>query len=447
MAFVRPPAVAGSFYPADPLMLAADVRRLLAAVPASRAPAPKALIAPHAGYVYSGPIAATAYARLSRGRSDISRVVLMGPAHRVSFRGIGISTAQAFRTPLGDIPLDPAGAELLAIPGVVTLDEAHREEHSLEVHLPFLQMLLDRFTLLPLVAGAAPDSLVADVLEAAWGGPETLIVVSTDLSHYHDYDTATERDQATAEAIARLDPGSFDHYGACGRTPLGGLLTLARRRGMRIEPLDIRNSGDTAGPRDRVVGYGSWALSESQPDRGLPQVLLGLARRAIERRLTDRPRPLPIPDMPELRERGACFVTLHREGRLRGCIGSPVAWRALAEDVTDNAVRAAFSDPRFPPMGADEMFRVKLSLSLLTPPEPMSFTDEDDLLSQLRPGADGLVIEDNGHHALFLPAVWDQLPDPADFLGHLKAKAGLSPGHWSETFSASRFSAAEYHEA
>jgi len=151
--------------------------------------------------------------------------------------------------------------------------------------------------------------------------------------------------------------------------------------------------------------------------------------------------------MPELREHGACFVTLRREGRLRGCIGSPIAWRSLAEDVTDNAVRAAFSDPRFPPMGADEMFRVKLSLSLLTPPEPMSFTDEGDLLSQLRPGTDGLVIEDNGHHALFLPAVWDQLPDPADFLGHLKAKAGLSPDHWSETFAASRFLATEYHEA
>jgi AmmeMemoRadiSam system protein B/AmmeMemoRadiSam system protein A len=447
MGAIRPPAVAGSFYPADPQTLAADVRRLLAAVPSSAGPAPKALIAPHAGYVYSGPIAATAYARIAEAGHDISRVVLMGPAHRVAFRGIGISTAQAFRTPLGDIPLDPVGAELLAIPGVVALDEAHREEHSLEVHLPFLQTLLDRFTLLPLVAGDAPDQLVAEVLERVWGGPETLIVISSDLSHYHDYETATERDHATAAAIARLDPDSFDHYGACGRTPLGGLLTLARRRGMRIEPLDIRNSGDTAGPRDRVVGYGSWALYEPQPDRSLPQVLLTLARRAIERRLTDRPHPLPIPDMPELREKGACFVTLHRDGHLRGCIGSPVAWRSLAEDIADNAVRAAFSDPRFPPVGADEMFRVKLSLSLLTAPEPMRFEDENDLLSQLRPGIDGLVIEDQGHHALFLPAVWQQLPVPSAFLGHLKAKAGLPADHWSDSFQASRFTAEEYHEA
>jgi len=442
---VRPPAVAGSFYPADPQVLAAEVQRMLAAVPPTGEPAPKALIAPHAGYIYSGPIAASAYARLRSASRDISRVVLMGPAHRVAFHGIGISTAQAFRTPLGDVPLDPKGAELLSIPGVVALDEAHREEHSLEVHLPFLQTLLDRFTLLPLVAGMAPDGLVADVLEAVWGGPETLIVISSDLSHYHDYETATALDHTTAEAIARLDPDAFDHHGACGRTPLGGLLTLAKRRGLRIEPLDIRNSGDTAGPRDHVVGYGSWALTETPP-AALPQILLGLARRAIERRLTDRSDPLPIPDLPDLREKGACFVTLHSDGHLRGCIGSPIAWRSLAEDVTENAVHAAFSDPRFPPVSADEMFRVRLSLSLLTPPAPMSFASEEDLLSQLRPGLDGLVIEDGGHHALFLPAVWEQVPDPAAFLGHLKVKAGLSPDHWSENFHASRFTAAEYHE-
>jgi AmmeMemoRadiSam system protein A len=216
---------------------------------------------------------------------------------------------------------------------------------------------------------------------------------------------------------------------------------------MRIEPLDIRNSGDTAGPRDRVVGYGSWALYEPQRDRHLPQVLLSLARRAIERRLTDQPdMKLPIPDMPELQEKGASFVTLHRDGQLRGCIGSLVAWRPLAEDVTENAVHAAFSDPRFPPVSPDEMPRVKLSLSLLTPPAPISFTGEEDLLSQLRPGIDGLIIEDEGHHALFIPAVWEQVADPAAFLGHLKVKAGLAPDHWSDNFRASRFTAEEYHE-
>ncbi|HMA51625.1 MAG TPA: AmmeMemoRadiSam system protein A, partial [Magnetospirillaceae bacterium] len=308
------------------------------------------------------------------------------------------------------------------------------------------QMLLDRFTLVPLVAGDASDEMVADLLETLWGGPETLIVVSSDLSHYHDYEEASIRDQATAQAIARLD-ASFDHHSACGRTPLGGLLKLARKRGMKIETLDVRNSGDTAGPRDRVVGYGAWALYEPAPQKAVPGILLALARQAIERRLSDRRPPLELPLLPELQEKGASFVTLHKDGHLRGCIGSPVAWRPLAEDVADNAVRAAFSDPRFPPMGADEMFRVKLSLSLLTTPEPMQFADEADLLSQLRPGIDGLIIEDQGRHALFLPAVWAQLPDAVDFLGHLKHKAGLPEDHWSSHFHASRFAADEYHEA
>ena len=448
MGFVRPPAVAGTFYPADPAVLAADLRRMLAAVPNARQPAPKALIAPHAGYIYSGPIAATAYARLREAHRDISRVVLIGPAHRVAFAGIGVSTAEAFRTPLGDIPVDQAAVEqALSLPGVAALDEAHRLEHSLEVHLPFLQMLLDRFSLLPLVAGEASDTLIADVLDALWGGPETLIVISTDLSHYHDYETATERDHATAEAIGRLDPAAFDHYCACGRAPLGGLLTLARRRGMRIETLDLRNSGDTAGPRDRVVGYGAWALYEPAPQPALPDVLLGLARHAIESRLSDRPRPLPVPPMPELQEKGASFVTLHKDGHLRGCIGSAVAWRSLGEDVTENAIRAAFSDPRFPPVGADEMFRIRLSLSVLTAPEPMRFSGEEDLLGQLRPGIDGLIIEEGGRHALFLPAVWHQLPDRREFLAHLKNKAGMATDHWSEGFKASRFTAEEFHEA
>lgn len=447
MGFIRQPAVAGSFYPADPHQLAADLRRMLDSVAGPRQLPPKALIAPHAGYVYSGPIAATAYARLSEAHRDISRVILIGPAHRVAFAGIGVSTADAFRTPLGDIPLDGAAiAKALTSPGVVALDEAHREEHSLEVHLPFLQMLLDRFTLVPLVAGNAPDQMVADVLESLWGGRETLIVVSSDLSHYHDYDTASARDRATADAIAQLD-ASFDHYSACGRTPLGGLLSLAKRRGMRIETLDVRNSGDTAGPRDRVVGYGAWALHEASAQPDLPELLLSLARQAIERHLSDRQAPLSVPPLPELQEKGASFVTLHKDGHLRGCIGSPIAWRPLAEDVTENAVRAAFSDPRFPPVGADEMFRVKLSLSLLTPPEPMQFRDEADLLAQLRPGIDGLIIEDQGRHALFLPAVWAQLPDKGAFLTHLKSKASLPADHWSDSFRASRFVAEEYHEA
>lgn len=188
-------------------------------------------------------------------------------------------------------------------------------------------------------------------------------------------------------------------------------------------------------------------LNSSRPELTLPRALLLLARRAIEHRLSDRNKPLPIPELPELHAKGACFVTLHRDGVPRGCIGSPTAWRPLGEDVIDNAQRAAFSDPRFPSVGADELFRLTLSVSVLTQPEPMDFTDEADLLSQLRPGVDGLVIEDRGRHALFLPAAWELLPDAGEFLRHLKAKAGLGGARWSPGFVAARFTATEYHEA
>ena len=444
MGLVRPAAVAGSFYPSDPAILASDVRRMLDAVPAGGA-VPKVIIAPHAGYIYSGPIAARAYARLASARQEISRVVLIGPAHRVGFAGVAASSAAAFQTPLGEIPLDAEiGEKLKAIPGVVTLDAAHAEEHSLEVHLPFLQMLLDRFTLVPLVAGQASDMLVAQVLNAAWGGPETLIVVSSDLSHYEAYEAARARDSKTAQAIERFDPAAFDHHGACGRIPLGGLLLLAKQRDMRVTPLDLRNSGDTAGPRDRVVGYGSWALYEAATE--VPQILLDLARKAIAGKFESAPAALTVPNLPELMAEGASFVTLRIRGELRGCIGSVTAWRGLAQDVAENAQRAAFADPRFPPLSIDEWPQVRLSLSLLSAPVAFPVKDRADLLAQLRPHVDGLIIEEGERRALFLPAVWEQLPQPEDFLGHLLHKAGLAPDYWSAGLRLWRFGAEEFSE-
>jgi AmmeMemoRadiSam system protein B/AmmeMemoRadiSam system protein A len=447
MSFVRPAAVAGSFYPADPAALGASINGMLATVPERGTLAPKALILPHAGYVYSGPIAASGYARLAQARDRIRQVVLIGPAHRVAFQGISVSSATAFQTPLGAVRLDSPGRDrLLALPGVICLDQAHAEEHSLEVHLPFLQSLLTDFTLLPLVAGDAPDALVAEILAAVWGGPETLVLVSSDLSHYQDYDSARRSDRVTHDAIMRLDANAFDHHGACGRTPLGGLLLLAKQRGMRIESLDLRNSGDTAGPRDRVVGYGAWALYEPPPAT-LSGLLLDLARRAIERRFDAAPSPLAVALLPGMQEPGASFVTLHAGGRLRGCVGSAQAYRPLVEDVADNAVKAAFNDPRFAPLSAAELPRVALSLSLLSAPEAMTVRDEADLLAQLRPGIDGLILADQGRHALFLPLVWEQLPEPAAFVLQLKRKAGLPDGHWSPTLQLARFTATDYHEA
>ena len=263
MSHDRPPAVAGAFYPSDPEELDQIVRSCLEGAEAqSSKAAPKALIAPHAGYIYSGPIAASAYARLASVRSSIRRVVLLGPSHVVPLVGLAASSADAFLTPLGRIPVDRAAVErVLALPHVELLDQAHAREHSLEVHLPFLQRVLDDFSLVPLVVGDASPEEVADVLDQLWGGPETLIVISSDLSHYHDYETARQLDAATSHAIENLSPEEIHGEGACGRVPVRGLLVVAKRRGLHAETIDLRNSGDTAGPRDGVVGYGAYVFA------------------------------------------------------------------------------------------------------------------------------------------------------------------------------------------
>jgi AmmeMemoRadiSam system protein B len=260
MTSVRNPAVAGLFYPADPRELQAMVAEYLGAVHAAGS-VPKAIIAPHAGYIYSGPIAASAYARLRPAHGRITRVVLLGPAHRVGFHGLALSSAECFQTPLGRITVDQeAVKKISSLPQVQVMDVAHRQEHSLEVHLPFLQEVLGEFSLVPLVVGDAGPGEVAEVLEVLWGGPETLIVISSDLSHYHDYKTAQRLDQATSRAIERLQPENIGYDDACGRNPVNGLLQVARSRGLKVRTVDLRNSGDTAGTPDRVVGYGAYVF-------------------------------------------------------------------------------------------------------------------------------------------------------------------------------------------
>jgi MEMO1 family protein len=260
MTAIRTPVVAGSFYPATTRELRATITAYLKGAHAA-GPIPKAIIAPHAGYIYSGPVAASAYAHLAAVRGTIRRVVLLGPAHRDACKGLAASSAEAFATPLGTVPVDrQALARVLALPQVQILNEAHALEHSLEVHLPFLQEVLGAVTLIPLVVGEATPEEVGEVLDVLWDGPETLIVISSDLSHYYDYDTARRLDQATSRAIEALRPQDIRSEQACGRNPINGLLYAARKHGLHARTVDLRNSGDTAGPRDEVVGYGAYVF-------------------------------------------------------------------------------------------------------------------------------------------------------------------------------------------
>lgn len=260
MPSIRPAAVSGSFYPGEPSALAAEVAAYLAEAPRTSGRAPKAIIAPHAGYIYSGPIAASIYARLAPLRGVVRRVVLAGPAHRVYVAGAAVPSVEAFASPLGAIGLDrEAIAALRRLPFVEENDRAHALEHSLEVHLPFLQSVLGEFKLVPIVVGDASPDQVASMYELLWGGEETLLVVSSDLSHYLPYQAARARDGDTAQAILRLDEHLHPEE-ACGAAPINGLLRAARRHGLVAEQVDLRNSGDTAGDRDRVVGYGAFAF-------------------------------------------------------------------------------------------------------------------------------------------------------------------------------------------
>ena len=417
------------FYPGSAAQLAAELGELLDGVEnfEPKLGFPKALIVPHAGYVYSGLVAARAYDELTAARGVIKRVVLIGPSHFVGGRGLALPECEAFETPLGRIKLDAAGiAELADLKQVVRSAAAHAQEHSLEVQLPFLQRVLGDFALIPIAAGSALTEEVAQVIERLWGGPETLFVISTDMSHYHAYDDAKRIDSATIERIEAF-AADLNYEQACGATGLNGLLSVARGKGLSIKRLAACNSGDTAGSKARVVGYSSFALYDASAV-GTAQaggVLLEIARASILNGLGMNSVPAKRNHHPWLLQHAAAFVTLTMDGALRGCIGSLSASRALGEDVAANARAAAFQDPRFPKLKREEWPRCRVEVSLLSAPKPIAFADEAELLSLIRPGEDGLILDCDGKRATFLPQVWETLPEKRRFLDGLIEKAGL----------------------
>lgn len=429
MSQVRSAAVAGMFYPRDARELEREVADLIDGVEnlAPRFGHPKALIVPHAGYIYSGPVAARAYDELSAARGVVKRVVLLGPVHRVPVRGLALPGVEAFDTPLGRVPVDAEAVRMLApLRQVVASPAAHAMEHSLEVQLPFLQKMLGAFALLPLAVGDARPQEVREVIERLWGGVETLFVLSTDLSHYHPYDEARAIDRETLSRIAGFGT-DINHEEACGATPLNGFLAAARARGLSIRLLGACNSGDTAGGKDRVVGYAAFALYEGERVslEVAGEALLAIARDAIGHGLGVLAQAPRTDGAPWLLRHGATFVTLQLDGKLRGCIGSLAAARSLGEDVARNAQGAALRDPRFSPLTAAQWPRCALEVSVLSPAKPLRFADEAEMLSQLRPGEDGVILEHEARRATFLPQVWEGLPDKREFLTELMRKAGI----------------------
>ena len=449
---VRPPAVASLFYPGDARTLAEEVSSYLDQTEETPlAPGfPKAVIVPHAGFIYSGPVAASAYDRLRPARGIVRRVVILGPCHRVPVHGLALPRAKAFDTPLGRIPLDEQTMDSIRVlPQVVESAATHAEEHALEVQLPFLQRVLGEFSLVPLVVGDAAPERVADVLERLWGGTETLIVISSDLSHYHSYEAARRIDGATVRAILGFDAG-IGHEQACGATPVAGMLIAAKRKGLAPKLLDCRNSGDTAGDKNRVVGYASFELAPRSLSYGAEhgRKLLQIARASVGEALGLQAQAAAI-DEPWLKESRATFVTLMQGEELRGCVGALEAQRPLAQDVAENARAAAFQDTRFKPLTPDEFERTDIEVSLLATPKQLLFEDHAGLIARLRPGVDGLILEEagEGKRATFLPQVWEGLPDPEQFIAHLKQKAGIAPDTDIRRCRVKRYTVLKWREA
>ena len=453
MLMIRPAAVAGTFYPKERAMLRSQVHGYLgeALAKGSGVP-PKLLIVPHAGYVYSGPVAGHAYACLVPWAARIQRVVLLGPAHRVAVRGLAVPTVDAFETPLGRVRIDREARDALAgFAQVVGDDRAHAMEHSLEVQLPFLQTVLgEAFALLPLAVGDASTEEVAEVIEHLWGGDETLIVVSTDLSHYLPYEDARVTDRTTVARIAGLAT-DVDPYEACGAYALNGALAAARQHGLQAQLLDLRNSGDTAGDRRRVVGYAALALTAPVEDvtaddseAELGAALLSRARNTIAAALGLAREPEPHHSA--LAQAAATFVTLRdANGELRGCIGRLEAAGRLDDDVRHNAAAAAFDDPRFDPLQVHEWDSLQVEVSLLAPAEPLpAARTRAEALRHLRPHVDGVILEWRGRRATFLPQVWEQLPQPQDFFAALLRKAGLPADFWAADVRLQRYSVRKF---
>jgi hypothetical protein len=462
---VREPAVAGLFYPKDRAELERALDGYLATAPAGKAPHLRAIVCPHAGYQYSGPTAAHAY-KLLIGR-HYETVILLAPSHYAAFRGASVSAADVFRTPLGTVTISPKAKELakvspftLEAPSLVRRpqwatassrplpasgeDTPHTWEHSDEVQVPFLQRVLKDFKLIPVVLGEGDPEAVARAL-AGWVDERTLLVISSDLSHYHSYEQARALDTRCVKAICSLDLEQMKAQEACGKGPIMALMHLARLKTWKARLLDYRNSGDTAGDKSGVVGYAAVAFEGAAPadpatgpapafSPAERQQLLELARRSVKEVVTAGKLPEADPGAwPEkFRQPKGCFVTLTKGGKLRGCIGHIVPVEPLYKAVMQNAESAARRDYRFNPVQPNELDQLSIEVSVLTEPQPLAFSSPEDLLARLQPHQDGVVLQVGGHQATFLPQVWEQIPDKVGFLNALAQKAGAPPSAWRE---------------
>lgn len=444
----REAVVAGKFYPADPQTLKQQIQKFSEEASKTDTNIPtgkplKALIMPHAGYNFSGRTAAHAARRLED--AAFSKVIILGPDHRVGFKNGAISNVSAYETPLGRLKLHPDAEKLRKqFDCFRPVPASDKKEHSIEVILPFLQVYLKDFQIVPVVIGSGNVKQYTSAIDSVCDD-KTLLVASSDFSHYLSYEEANRRDRQTIKMILNLNGEDLaaDSNRVCGVTPIRILINLARQYNWEPVLLYHENSADTAGPRQQVVGYAAIAFygeasmtQSSNMNEENGQLLVKLARQTIAKRLGvesegDGDIASHLSDDIFQSRRGT-FVTLTKNNQLRGCIGNLQPDKTLKEGVQENAVNAAFNDPRFPALSKEELDQVDIEVSLLTEPQPLAYKDADDLLAKLRPKVDGVIIRKGMHNSTFLPQVWEQLPDKQLFLTHLCLKAGLPGDEWKK---------------
>ncbi|MBD3239189.1 MAG: AmmeMemoRadiSam system protein B [Chitinivibrionales bacterium] len=467
---VREPAVAGQFYPAGGKALRSQVEEFVADGTRLETPA-RMIISPHAGYVFSGPLAGKAFATVDR---SVETVILLGPSHRALFEGVSIPDVEQYETPLGLAPLDSKIVAALRKHAIVqSVPAAHASEHCLEVQIPFVQTLLPEAKIVPIIMGRAAPAEVAAIIEPLVD-ERTLVVASSDFSHYHDSRTAKELDKQSVQTILE---GNIDGpIDGCGEMPIRVLMHIARSRGLEPVLLDARNSHEVApqyGGSGRVVGYAAIVYVEKNGkasaadenhgateasdeassgseaiDGDVKAYLLRLARASLEAAVRGDTPPKPDDAPSYTTDNRGCFVTLTKSGVLRGCIGYIEPIKPLCQAVIDNARSAALNDPRFPPVRPGELGDITVEVSVLTEPQPLPFESPSDLLRKLEPGRDGVILQKGFHRSTFLPQVWDQLPDREQFLSRLAMKGGMAADGWKKaevlTYRAIHFEEGEH---
>ncbi len=436
---VKEPSVANTFYSGNPSELKTQIESFIRESKNQYPISTRAVIVPHAGLIYSGRLAYEGISQLDR---SVKNIFIFAPAHRVGFQGLGLTSYDRWKTPLGTIDVNQdITSELIEKFGANYNDDALAPEHSVEIQVPIIQYIFDDVKIIPVLLGQAEFQDVTKILEEYYPNPENGFIISSDLSHFLTNEEAYKLDHQTALMIESGNLSGFKYEMACGAIGIAGLVNFANNHKWSLVRIDMTNSSWATGDKSRVVGYGSWFLLEDDKNNFIKEYysdfIIDLAKVVLQSAFDKEQRTIDYPQIMD--EFGASFVTLEKNGMLRGCIGSIIAHQPLINDLVQNTRNAAFSDPRFNPLQFEELNELKIAVSILTAPTKIVFDNEEDLLNKIVPNKDGIIIKDGNYQAVYLPSVWEQIPDKKMFLNSLKVKAGLPETHFSNTFEAYRY--------